>query len=68
MRCIQAVLPGMRARRSGAIVNVSSVVGKITAIAQSPYYVSKWAVEGMSEGSRKNSPRSASAWRSSSPA
>lgn len=50
VRCIQAVLPGMRERRSGTIVNVSSVVGKITAIAQSPYYVSKWAVEGMSEG------------------
>lgn len=50
VRCIQAVLPGMRARKSGAIVNVSSVVGKITAIAQSPYYVSKWAVEAMSEG------------------
>jgi NAD(P)-dependent dehydrogenase (short-subunit alcohol dehydrogenase family) len=50
VRCIQEVLPGMRARRSGAIVNVSSVVGKITAMAQSPYYVSKWAVEGMSEG------------------
>ncbi len=50
VRCIQAVLPPMRKRGSGAIVNVSSVVGKITAIAQSPYYVSKWAVEGMSEG------------------
>jgi len=50
VRCIQAVLPGMRARHGGAIVNVSSVVGKITAIAQSPYFVSKWAVEGMSEG------------------
>lgn len=50
VRCIQAVLPGMRARKSGTIVNVSSVVGKITAMAQSPYYVSKWAVEGMSEG------------------
>ena len=50
VRCIQAVLPGMRARRSGAIINVSSVVGRITAIAQSPYFVSKWAVEGMSEG------------------
>lgn len=49
-RCAQAVLPGMRERRAGTIVNVSSVVGKITAIAQSPYYVSKWAVEGMSEG------------------
>ena len=50
VRCIQAVLPQMRKRGSGAIVNVSSVVGKITAIAQSPYYVSKWAVEGMTEG------------------
>jgi NAD(P)-dependent dehydrogenase (short-subunit alcohol dehydrogenase family) len=50
VRCIQAVLPSMRERRSGAIINVSSVVGRITAIAQSPYYVSKWAVEGMSEG------------------
>lgn len=50
VRCIQEVLPDMRARRSGTIVNVSSVVGKITAMAQSPYYVSKWAVEGMSEG------------------
>jgi NAD(P)-dependent dehydrogenase (short-subunit alcohol dehydrogenase family) len=50
VRCIQSVLPQMRKRGSGAIVNVSSVVGRITAIAQSPYYVSKWAVEGMSEG------------------
>ena len=50
VRCIQAVLPQMRKCGSGAIVNVSSVVGRITAIAQSPYYVSKWAVEGMSEG------------------
>lgn len=50
VRCIQAVLPSMRERRSGVIVNVSSVVGKITAIGQSPYFVSKWAVEGMSEG------------------
>lgn len=50
VRCIQAVLPQMRKCGSGAIVNVSSVVGKITAIAQSPYYVSKWAVEAMSEG------------------
>ena len=50
VRCIQAVLPQMRKRGSGAIVNVSSMVGRITAIAQSPYYVSKWAVEGMSEG------------------
>ncbi|MPY94522.1 MAG: SDR family NAD(P)-dependent oxidoreductase [Acidimicrobiia bacterium] len=50
IRCIQAVLPGMRERRSGSIVNISSVVGKIAHIGQSPYYVSKWAMEAMSEG------------------
>jgi NAD(P)-dependent dehydrogenase (short-subunit alcohol dehydrogenase family) len=50
IRCIQAVLPHLRARGSGAIVNVSSVTGRIAALAQSPYAVSKWAVEAMSEG------------------
>jgi NAD(P)-dependent dehydrogenase (short-subunit alcohol dehydrogenase family) len=49
-RCIQAVLPGMRERRDGAIVNISSVVGRFAALAQSPYVASKWALEGMSEG------------------
>ncbi|HVF32097.1 MAG TPA: SDR family oxidoreductase [Acidimicrobiales bacterium] len=48
-RCAQAVLPGMRARRSGAIVNVTSVVGRIGALAQAPYTASKWALEGLSE-------------------
>ncbi len=50
VRCAQAVLPGMRERRSGAIVNVTSVVGRFAAIAQSPYVASKWAFEGLSEG------------------
>jgi len=50
VRCIHAVLPQMRARRSGTIVNVSSVVGKIAAMGQQPYFTSKWALEGMSEG------------------
>ena len=50
VRCIQAVLPQMRERQSGCIVNISSVVGKIAAIAQQPYVASKWALEGMSEG------------------
>lgn len=49
VRCTQAVLPGMRARQSGTIVNVSSVVGRLAAIAQSPYVTSKWALEGLSE-------------------
>ncbi len=50
VRCSQAVLPQMRERGSGCIINVSSVAGVIAAIAQSPYVVSKWAVEGLTEG------------------
>ena len=50
VRCLQQVLPGMRERRRGTIVNVTSVVGRIAALAQSPYVTSKWALEGLSEG------------------
>jgi NAD(P)-dependent dehydrogenase (short-subunit alcohol dehydrogenase family) len=50
IRCAQAVLPGMRRRRSGAIVNITSVAGRFAALAQSPYVASKWAFEGVSEG------------------
>jgi NAD(P)-dependent dehydrogenase (short-subunit alcohol dehydrogenase family) len=49
VRCSQVVLPGMRERGSGAIVNISSVVGRLGALAQSPYVASKWALEGISE-------------------
>jgi NAD(P)-dependent dehydrogenase (short-subunit alcohol dehydrogenase family) len=49
IRCIQAVLPGMRERGSGHIVNVSSVAGRIAALAQTVYSSSKWALECMSE-------------------
>ncbi len=50
VRCLQQVLPGMRERRFGAIVNITSVTGRIAALAQSPYVTSKWAFEGLSEG------------------
>jgi len=50
VRCIQAVLPQMRERRSGTIVNITSVTGRVAALAQSPYVTSKWAFEGLSEG------------------
>jgi NAD(P)-dependent dehydrogenase (short-subunit alcohol dehydrogenase family) len=49
VRCAQAVLPQMRERRRGAIVNITSVAGRIAALAQSPYVASKWALEGVSE-------------------
>ena len=50
VRFVQAVAPHMRERGSGAIVNISSIAGRMAAVAQSPYVASKWAVEGLSEG------------------
>ena len=45
----KAVLPGMRARRSGHIVNVSSLGGLVGFGATGYYHASKFAVEGLSE-------------------
>ncbi len=50
IRCSQAVVPQMRARGNGCIINIGSIAGVIAAISQSPYVVSKFAVEGLSEG------------------
>ena len=50
VRCLQAVVPQIRERGSGTIVNITSVAGRIAALAQSPYVASKWAFEGLSEG------------------
>ena len=47
---IQAVLPGMRERRSGAIVNVSSIGAVRTGAASGYYAATKAALELMSEG------------------
>ncbi|GLK79124.1 oxidoreductase [Methylopila turkensis] len=46
---IKAVLPGMRSRRGGRIVNVTSMGGFITMPGISVYCGSKFALEGISE-------------------
>ena len=49
LRCIQAVLPQMRTRKSGCIINVTSVAGRISVSPQGPYAASKFALEALSE-------------------
>jgi NAD(P)-dependent dehydrogenase (short-subunit alcohol dehydrogenase family) len=47
-----AVLPEMRARREGRIVNISSIGGKVSVPHLLPYSASKFALTGLSEGLR----------------
>ena len=49
VRCIQAVLPTMRQQKSGHIIQVSSIAGRVGLPAQPIYSASKWALEGLSE-------------------
>ena len=49
LRCIKAVLPSMRERQSGCIINVTSVAGQLGASPLAAYASSKWALEGLSE-------------------
>ena len=47
-----ALLPGMRARRSGRIVNITSIGGKLGIPHLLPYSASKFAAVGFSQGLR----------------
>jgi len=46
---IKQVLPGMRARRSGHIFNISSLGGLMAFAATGYYHATKFAIEGLSE-------------------
>ena len=49
MNVTRAFLPHFRKRKSGRIINISSVGGRITFPVYSVYHATKWAVEGFSE-------------------
>jgi NAD(P)-dependent dehydrogenase (short-subunit alcohol dehydrogenase family) len=51
-RMTKAVLPAMRARRAGKIVNVTSLSGRIVAPMLAHYAASKFALEALGEGLR----------------
>ncbi len=52
IRMSQLVLPGMRRRRSGRIVNIGSMGGKLTFPGGGIYHATKYAVEAISDAMR----------------
>jgi NAD(P)-dependent dehydrogenase (short-subunit alcohol dehydrogenase family) len=53
LRLTQLVLPHMRERKSGTIVNISSVAGRLGVPYYAPYCASKFAMRGFSESLRR---------------
>lgn len=49
IRCIKAVLPAMREKRSGTIINISSIAGELYSNFHGTYAPSKAALEALSE-------------------
>ncbi|HEX9295070.1 MAG TPA: SDR family NAD(P)-dependent oxidoreductase [Polyangiaceae bacterium] len=50
LELIREVVPAMRARREGRIVNISSIGGIVSVPQMLPYCASKFALKGLSEG------------------
>jgi NAD(P)-dependent dehydrogenase (short-subunit alcohol dehydrogenase family) len=51
-RVSRALIPHFRERQSGTLINISSLLGRITLPYYGPYNASKWALEAMSENYR----------------
>lgn len=49
LRCIQAVMPGMRTRQRGCIINVTSISGRLASSPLGAYAASKHALEALTE-------------------
>jgi len=49
IHCVQQVLPSMRKRKKGHIINVTSLAGTLASAFHSPYSASKFALESFSE-------------------
>jgi len=52
LRMAQAVIPGMRERQSGVIINISSFLGKVGLPLLTLYNASKYALEGVTDSLR----------------
>ena len=52
LRMAKAVLPGMRAKKSGLIIQLSSIAGRGAFPGFGVYNASKWGLEGLSESMR----------------
>jgi NAD(P)-dependent dehydrogenase (short-subunit alcohol dehydrogenase family) len=51
-RLVRAVLPAMRARRSGRVIFLGSLSGLVVLPMVGPYHASKWAIEALAEALR----------------
>lgn len=49
LACMRAAIPGMRERGAGAIINITSINGRVAGAGNGPYSASKFALEAASE-------------------
>jgi NADP-dependent 3-hydroxy acid dehydrogenase YdfG len=54
LNCMHAVMPAMKARRHGTIINVSSIAGRKSYPSHDVYCGTKFFVHAVSEGARRN--------------